>query len=256
MPTARPAPTAANRAFSATFVAAAEVILSGAVSCSSVKPESEETSASALSMPTPRTRASIRTGAVWVSKATCPTGGRSSTVSEVREGRTCTLAVSGPTSTGVAGTSSTPTTAPSTATTTVELSCHSRARRRRLIRWRRRVSSGGPEVSAAASRAGEPSTSGAGSCPVGCAPWDTPVSAEAADAAGLLEGDLHVGDLRAGNEDSAVLVVDEGHGRAVRDGGAETLEQRLGLLLGLHDDLARGVLDADSDLHDLTSSPP
>src|SRR5699024_5258136 len=82
------------------------------------------------------------------------------------------------------------------------------------------------------------------------------VSAEEADAARLLGGHLDVGDLRPGHQHGAALVVDQGDRRAVGDRAAQPLDQRIGLLLGLEHDLARGVLDADTDLHDLTFSPP
>src|SRR5699024_12303111 len=74
----------------------------------------------------------MRTGAVCESKATWPTGGSRSTVSELSEGRTFTLAVSGPTSTVVGGTISRKTIPPSTATTEVVVLCSSRALRRRI----------------------------------------------------------------------------------------------------------------------------
>src|SRR5699024_9222158 len=81
------------------------------------------------------------------------------------------------------------------------------------------------------------------------------VSAEEAHAARLLGGDLGVGDLRAGDQHGAALVVDQRDGGAVGDRAVQPLDQGLGLLLGLDHDLARGVLDTDTDLHDLTFPP-
>ena len=65
-----------------------------------------------------------------------------------------------------------------------------------------------------------------------------------------------VRDLRARDQHGAALVVDQGDRGALGDRGAEPLDQRIRLLPGLDHDLARGVLDADTDLHDLTFPPP
>src|SRR5699024_702301 len=166
------------------------------------------------------------------SKVTSPTGGSSRTVSEDSAGRMRTLAVSGPTSTEVAGTSSSPTIAPSTATTAVVVTRRIRRRRCRSRRRRRER-----RVGATVPVPGSSSCGGWASCEV------TSVSAEEAHAARLLGGDLGVGDLRAGDQHGAALVVDQRDGGAVGDRAVQPLDQGLGLLLGLDHDLARGVLD-------------
>src|SRR5699024_2361150 len=227
----------------------------------------------------------MRTGAVCESKATWPTGGSRSTVSELSEGRTCTLAVSGPTSTVVGGTSSRPTIPPSTATTAVVVMCSRRALRRRSRRRRTgvlsaddsvgsppgdpaSVDSGTLDSGSVDSRSVDSRSADSGSVGTGSRPGSTGScggsasveltggSTEEADAARLLGGDLGVGDLLARDQHGAALVVHERDGGAVGDRAAEPLEEGVGLLLGLDDDLAGGVLDADTDLHDLTFPPP
>src|SRR5699024_9043800 len=186
-------------------------------------------------------------------------------VSELSEGRTCTLAVSGPTSTVVGGTSSRPTIPPSTATTAVVVMCSRRALRRRSRRRRTGVLSaddavGSPPGDPAAVDSGSADSGSVGtgsrpgstgSCGGSASVELTGGSTEEADAARLLGGDLGVGDLLARDQHGAALVVHERDGGAVGDRAAEPLEEGVGLLLGLDDDLAGGVLDADTDLHDL-----